>query len=204
MEQDPAGRGDTKSMAQTHGQGGDRAQELALVEAARAGDPVAARGLVRRYERAVFAQLRGVLAPAGRGALVEDLAQETFLRAFRALPRYIGDGRAKFSTWLLTIATRLALNELRRRSGREAALDTVDEWISDGVDATARTGLIGRKVVTAVGRLSAPLRAAFLLREIQGFEYAEIAEALEVDLGTVKSRLSRARAQLRAEIGEES
>src|SRR5689334_16017383 len=91
--------------------------ESALVAAAVGGDRSACRTLVRRYERAVFAQLRGVLLPSGRATVVEDLAQETFLRAFRALPRYTSDGRAKFSTWLLTIATRLALNELRRRPG---------------------------------------------------------------------------------------
>src|SRR5512143_4044866 len=73
----------------------------------KAGDPMAFRALVARYERPVFALLSRIV---GRGPEVEDLAQETFLRAHRALPRFDLDGPARVSTWLLTIATRLALD----------------------------------------------------------------------------------------------
>jgi RNA polymerase sigma-70 factor, ECF subfamily len=177
--------------------------ETELVAGARAGDRTACRALVRRYERAVFSQLRGVLLPSGRGGVVEDLAQETFLRAFRALPRYVSDGRAKFSTWLLTIATRLALNELRRRPGATLSMDAVEHWPADDGDPRLEAPLVGRAVESAVRSLSPPLRAAFMLRELHGFEYAEISEALGVDLGTVKSRLSRARARLREALGGE-
>lgn len=175
--------------------------ESATVAAACAGDRTAARALVRRYERAVFSQIRGVLLPSGRTQIVEDLAQETFLRAFRALPRYTSDGRAKFSTWLLTIATRLALNELRRKPGAISS-DTIDAWPADA-DLDRDAAIVGQGVQAAVESLSPPFRAAFLLRELHGFDYADIAEALGIDIGTVKSRLSRARARLREVLGGE-
>jgi RNA polymerase sigma-70 factor (ECF subfamily) len=175
--------------------------ESETVAAACAGDRGAARALVKRYERAVFGQLRGILVAAGRASVVEDLAQETFLRAFRALPRYTHDGRAKFSTWLLTIATRLALNELRRRPG-SISTDAIDAWPGDD-DPSEQAEVVGKGVQAAIESLSPPLRAAFLLRELHGFDYAEVAEALDVDLGTVKSRLSRARARLREVLGDE-
>jgi RNA polymerase sigma-70 factor (ECF subfamily) len=181
-----------------------RFDEATLVAAAANGEPAAFRALVRRYERAVFSQLRAVLLPSGRTSLVEDLAQETFLRAFRALPRYVGDGRAKFSTWLLTIATRLALNELRRRQGVLFDFDTMDAQPATEGDPRRDAPMIGRGIEAAVMSLSPPLRAAFLLRELHGFEYAEVATALDVDLGTVKSRLSRARARLREILGDAS
>jgi len=178
--------------------------EAALVARATAGDPAACRALVERYERAVFAQLRGILGPSGKGALVEDLAQDTFLRAFRALPRYAADGRAKFSTWLVTIATRLALNELRRRAWVVQPVDTVADEFAGGHDPLRNSGMVGRGVADAVESLSPPLRAAFLLREIHGLEYGEIAEVLEIDLGTVKSRLARARTRLREALASEA
>ncbi len=180
------------------------AGEAAVLAAAIAGDAAAFRALVRRYERAVFSQIRGVLLASGRTGVVEDLAQETFLRAFRALPRYVADGRAKFSTWLLTIATRLALNELRRRPGVFFDNGALDARPATDGDPRNDAPLLGRGVEAAVMSLSPPLRAAFLLRELHGFEYTDIAEALEVDLGTVKSRLSRARARLREALGDDT
>src|SRR5215470_592892 len=93
-------------------------RELDDVTLARAqrGEAAAWRALVEHYQRAVFALLSRMLAPSGRAALVEDLAQETFLRAFRALPAFDRGGRARLSTWILTIATRLGIDELRRRA----------------------------------------------------------------------------------------
>lgn len=177
--------------------------EPEVVARAVAGDAAAFAVLVRRHERAVFSQIRAVLSPTGRTALVEDLAQETFLRAYRALGRYVADSRAKFSTWLLTIATRLALNELRRRTGVSVDFDALDAHPAPGGDPQHEVPLFGRGVEGAMMSLSPAMRAAFLLRELHGFEYAEIASALDVDLGTVKSRLSRARARLREVLGDE-
>src|SRR5512142_4531 len=89
-------------------------RELDVVTLARcrAQDPMAFRAFVVRYERMVFALLSRML---GRGPEVEDLAQEAFVRAYRAFPTFDPDGTAKVSTWLLTIATRLALDSRKRR-----------------------------------------------------------------------------------------
>ena len=189
-------------MERTTSSRGPHPDEVALVARATAGDAAACRTLVELHERAVFAQLRAILGPSGRSGSVEDLAQDTFLRAFRALPRYTSDGRAKFSTWLVTIATRLALNELRRRAWVVQPVDTVTDDFAGTQDPARQSNMVGRGVAAAVESLSPPLRAAFLLREIHGLDYAEIADVLEIDLGTVKSRLSRARVRLREAIGD--
>src|SRR4051812_49404701 len=95
--------------------------ELTLKRAQR-GEPAACRRLVETYQRAVFAILSRMLSPRGRRARVEDLAQETFLRVFRALPQFSPGGPARLSSWILTIATRLALDELAK-TDRGAPLD---------------------------------------------------------------------------------
>jgi RNA polymerase sigma-70 factor, ECF subfamily len=169
-----------------------------LLARAKAGDAAACRTLVELHQRRVFAQLRGLLRPSGREAYVEDLAQETFLRAFRSLDRFTGDVDRALGAWLVTIATRVGLNELRKKAPRPSELDTIDETLSTRKgDPTLSGRLIGRGIDEAVGELPPAYRAAFLLRELHGFEYAEIASLLEIDLGTVKSRLSRARSRLR-------
>src|SRR5579859_5748235 len=86
--------------------------DAATLEGCRARDPEALRRFVVRYQRMVFAFFSRTL---GSGPHVEDLAQETFLRAFRALPRFDVTGPARPSTWLLTIATRLVQDERRKR-----------------------------------------------------------------------------------------
>src|SRR5512144_1671788 len=85
--------------------------ERELLERCCAGNPLAIQAFVRHYERLIFAFLARLL---GKQSLVEDLAQEVFVRALRALPRFDAEGPARVSTWLLTIASRLALDERRR------------------------------------------------------------------------------------------
>lgn len=159
---------------------------------ARRGEDAACRLLVERYEARVFALLGRM---CGR-IRAEDLAQETFLRVFRALPRFELGGTAKLSSWILTIATRLAIDELRRRPLKQVELDME-------LPGTSRTDArIDRTaIIKAVLALSPDQRAVILLREVHGFEYEEIARALDLDLGTVKSRLARARAALRIALG---
>jgi RNA polymerase sigma-70 factor (ECF subfamily) len=173
-----------------------------LLARAKKSDPAACRAIVEAHQRAVFAQLRGMLAPVGRGAAVEDLAQDTFLRAFRALHRFEGSS-ARLRAWLVTIATRVALNALRQSRVRVEDLDTVAERVAaKSGDPRCDGCVVGRGIASAIGELPDTFRAAFLLRELHGLDYAEIATTLDVDLGTVKSRLSRARARLRAALSD--
>lgn len=183
---------DVNAVAARVGQGTEL-DELTVARAQR-GDEAACRALVVRYERPVFALLSRMV---GRGAGCEDLAQETFLRAFRALPGFVVGGRARLSTWILTIATRLALDELRRPRPLPLPPD-----LPGG--ASAETAALGRAIETAIRALSPDHQAVFLLREYHGLDYEEIGRALDVDVGTVRSRLARARAALRDALGGES
>ena len=123
------------------------------------------------------------------------MAQETFLRVFRALPEWDANGSARLSTWILTIATRLALNELRRRP---------PEVLPEMPTAPAPVELpsLGRAIQRAVAALAPEQRAVFVLREFHELSYDELAQVLDVDVGTIRSRLSRARAALRVSLAE--
>ncbi len=169
---------------------------------ARQGDGAARRALVVRYQGPVFALLGRMLCRVGQEEQVEDLAQETFLRVFGALPRYRSDGRAKLSTWILTIATRLAIDLLRRRRPTLVDATTVPLRARGSTDGPARRRELAAAIRDAVADLAPPYRATFLLREYHDLSYEEIAAALEVDVGTVKSRLNRARRSLRATLAE--
>ena len=179
-----------------------RRAELDDVTLARAqrGDEAAWRALVERYQGPVFALLSRMLAPGARRHLVEDLAQETFLRAFRALAGFDRAASGRLSSWLLTIATRLALDELRRRRPPEEVLQAGLQVAGTG---TPDHRLVAEVVTRAVAALSPDHRAVILLREVFGLEYDEIAAALAISVGTVRSRLSRARAELRTALTEE-
>ena len=173
----------------------------ATLAAAARGDREASRRFVELYQVRVFALVSRMLAGRGR-AIVEDIAQETFLHGFRRLASFDPRGSAKLSTWLLTIAARRAIDELRKQ--RPVLVAEVDA--SGGDSARADDRLIRRELIGAIEgalrELTPDLRAAFLLREYHALEYAEIAKALDIDLGTVKSRLSRARAALRERLAE--
>jgi RNA polymerase sigma-70 factor (ECF subfamily) len=178
--------------------------ELTLARAMR-GERTAFRALVERYERPVFALLGRMLFRAGRESLVEDLAQETFVRVFRALPGFGADGRRNLAAWILTIAARLAIDELRRQPPGEAeSLERIALTMpaGGGADDTSERRRVGVAIERAVAALSPELRATFLLREVHEMDYESIAGALRVDVGTVKSRLSRARAALQASLAE--
>jgi RNA polymerase sigma-70 factor, ECF subfamily len=173
--------------------------DLTLARAQR-GDEPAWRALVERYQRPVFALLSRMLSPVARRDLVEDLAQETFLRAFRALPSFDRAASGRLSSWLLTIAARLALDELRVRRPPPELLRPRDT-ASGGAGRPDRR-LIHDIVTRAVDELAPDHRAVILLREVHDLDYDEIATALAISVGTVRSRLSRARAALRAALAE--
>lgn len=166
--------------------------ELTLRRAQR-GDDRAWRELIERYQAAVHALVWRLLAGRARHR-VPDLVQETFIRVLRALPTWEPAGTASLQTWILTIATRLTLNELRKP---EMSAIVGEPPASDATDAESERARIRRAIATGVAALPDAQRAVFVLREYHELEYADIAEALGLDLGTVKSRLARARAQLR-------
>jgi RNA polymerase sigma-70 factor (ECF subfamily) len=166
------------------------------LEGCRAGDPEALRRFVIRYERMVFAFLSRAL---GSGPHVEDLAQETFLRAFRALPRFDTTGPARPSTWLLTIATRLVRDERRKRRPSLQPLDAVLPAVASGTPETERSRAeLGRALSRAAEELSDEHRDVFILAEFHGLDMKEIGHVLSIPEGTAKTRLFRARERLRA------
>lgn len=171
--------------------------ELTLRRAQR-GDEPAWRALIERYQAAVHAVIWRMLA--GRDLhRAEDLVQETFLRVLRALPAFDPAGPATLSTWILTIATRLALNELRRPA-HAALIDEPAGARGDRADVGAERRRLARAIQAGVATLPDAQRAVLVLREYHDLAYGEIAAALEIDLGTVKSRLARARAALRVHL----
>ncbi len=161
----------------------------------KAKDAIAFRAFVVRYERAVFALLSRLV---GHGAHVEDLAQEAFLRAYRAFPSFDVDAESRPSAWLLTIATRLALDARKKRGYATASLDAVAEIAGKGTPETERERHeLGRAIATAASDLPDDQRAAFVLAEFHGLSTKEIARALDVPEATAKTRLFRAREKLR-------
>src|ERR1043165_5945268 len=166
--------------------------ELTLRRAQR-GDERAWRDLIARFQPPVHALIYRLLAGRARHR-VEDLTQETFVRVLKALPKFDPSGPATLSTWILTIATRLTLNEMRRP---EAAVLEKDVAGGERADVDAERRRLGAAIAQGVAALPEPQRAVLVLREYHDLDYQEIADALEIDVGTVKSRLSRARVTLR-------
>jgi RNA polymerase sigma-70 factor, ECF subfamily len=181
-----------------------------LVERVKQGDVKAFEMLVvkyqRRIERLVGRMVRDV-------DLVPDIAQETFIRAYRALPQFRGD--SAFYTWLYRIAVntaKKALMDLKRdplvtesaRAGRDDEEDgpRYDHEPSDAAtpDAVLASKQIAAAVNFAVEALSEDLRQAITLREIDGLSYEEIAELMNCPIGTVRSRIFRAREAIAARL----
>src|SRR3569832_1983259 len=165
------------------------------------GEERAFQELVDRYQTRL---LNFVYRTIGDREKAEDLVQEVFIRVYRHLHRF--DRSKKFSTWIYTIASNLAKNELRNRSRNPLVLfQTIRKnWQDDDrplqfEDTTARPDDLFRKrhlrslVEASVARLPEHHRQVFILRELEGKSYEEIAEITNCNLGTVKSRLNRAR-----------
>lgn len=179
-----------------------------LIEAHLAGDERAFTRLVTRYQPRLVNFVTRMIQDRDRA---EDLVQEAFLRVYRHLHRF--DRTRKFSTWVYTIASNLARNELRNRKRSPLVLfqtlESSDPTMAplEFEDPTSRpdTALhrnqLREAVDTAVRRLGPTHRTAFVLRELEGKSYEEIAEATRTTLGTVKSRLNRARQAFAEEVG---
>jgi RNA polymerase sigma-70 factor, ECF subfamily len=176
----------------------------ATLRAAQRREPRACRALVRFYEKRVYAFLWRMLEYRHGQAVVDEQCQETFLRVFMHLDRFEIEGSARLSTWMLTIAARLALNQLRRREPESLEGAAIVEHRAEGesTEALIARSELARLVGRALASLPAEQRAAIVLREYHELGYAEIAEALAIDVGTVKSRLSRARGRIREMVGQ--
>jgi RNA polymerase sigma-70 factor (ECF subfamily) len=165
----------------------------------RAGDAPAFEELVMTYQHRVFGVALRML---GSRAEAEEVAQEAFVRAHRALGEFRGD--AKLSTWLYAITSRLCLNRLA--SGERRLTRQGEDALLRLADAGPRpdAALERRELESALGRAIAELpedrRIVVVLRDIEGLSYEEIAQVLELELGTVRSRLHRARADLKEKL----
>ena len=154
--------------------------------AAREGDDVAVAELVRRTQPAVW-QLCTALGSAGE---TEDLVQETYLRALKALPRFRGDAPVRL--WLLSIARRTCADHVRRRQRRRRLMDRV---LSDTAAATESAPELTDDLLDA---LAPDRRDAFVLTQLVGLSYDEAAVVAGCPIGTIRSRVARARADLQA------
>ena len=173
--------------------------EQELVRAAAGGDTEAFERLVRTYENKIYHLALRMCGSADEAA---DIAQEAFLAAWRGLPSFRGE--AGFATWLYRLTSNAAIDYLRRQKKQRGDMSLDDEELGlDAVDSapgpqeTAEGSELRAAVAAGLNRLSEGHRQVLVLREVQGLSYEEIASVLEVDMGTVKSRISRARSSLR-------
>ncbi len=184
-----------------------RLTDQEVVVLARGGREAAYRELVRRYERPVFALLYRMVRDR---ELAEDLAQETFVKALNAIESYRPE--FKFSSWIFKIANNAAIDHLRRRELDTLSLDgSPHAETPEAMQATAlqigarqespldavEARELGGAIESAIGRLRPEYRSCILLRHVEGRAYEEIAEILDLPLGTVKTYIHRARNELR-------
>jgi len=174
-----------------HPQGGEL--EPGLLERCKMGDPAAVRAFVDHHKEAVYAAVWRI---TGQLPEAEDLAQETFLRAIRALPGFDIGGAARLSTWLLTIATRLALDACRKQKRQQGLLPAPEPVSVPTPEQELQRTELRSEITSAIDELPPDQRAAFVLAEFHGFGIEDIAAALQTPASTVKTRLFRARAKL--------
>ncbi len=189
--------------------GRDGEPEAALLRRAQRGDVGAFNELVLRHQRRVYNLCFRMLGSAEDAA---DASQEAFLHAYRALNRFRGTPEG-FLGWLFRIAANICYDALRRRGRRPT--ESLDEAIepggdlsrgallpdpAPGPDVQTMTAETARSIQAALAQLTPDQRLAVVLCDVQGLSYEEAADVMEVELGTVKSRLSRARAQLRVQL----
>jgi RNA polymerase sigma-70 factor (ECF subfamily) len=165
------------------------ASDAELVAACIKGAPEAFRELLARYRKSALALAYQMM---GNGEDAEDVAQEAFVRVFQAIPQFRGD--AAFSTWLYRIVTNLCLGALRRKRP-DVCLDALGEpGTPESPSRQVTDGLLASQVLNT---MSPELKAILLLRVQGQLSYREISQALGIPLGTVRSRLSKARAAFR-------
>lgn len=184
-------------------------RELAALAAK--GREMAFRELLSRYERPVFSLVYRMVRDR---TLAEDLAQEAFIRAFNAIGTY--KPSFKFSSWIFKIANNHAIDHLRKRKLDTISIDgspharsleeaaqtrLVVESQEEAPDRYVESRELGGQIEEAIASLRPEYRTAVLLRHVEGYTYEEIAEIMELPLGTVKTYLHRARGELRNLLG---
>ncbi len=179
--------------------GQEPVNERELLLAAQAGDKAAYGQLVQHYYKYVTGIIYRLVRHPG---LTEDLVQETFLSGWQSLPRFRPQNDRSLRAWLGRIASNKALDYLRRRK-----LDSVpvqEELVAQGrlavPEQAALAGELNRLIAESIATLPERSQAALILREYEGLSYREIAEVLDIPIGTVMSRLSYARKKLREQL----
>ena len=170
--------------------------ELLLISRARGGDRDAFGELVEQYRDNVY---RLAYRMCGNAYDADEAAQEAFVAAWRALPNFRGD--AKFSTWLYRLTTNAAIDVMRREKHHQTVGDGEMVDLADDADSPQETVERTEQqeaVQKALDTLSEEYREVLLLRYMEELDYAEIAEVLQLPSGTVKSRINRAKAALKA------
>jgi RNA polymerase sigma-70 factor (ECF subfamily) len=173
--------------------------ETDLLAKARRGNLFAFEEIVKRHQRRVYGVALRIVR---RHDLADDVVQETFIRAHKSLDTF--DLGRPFGPWIATIAANLALNHVRSPRFREEGLPETYEAVPS-TSPTPLEGVLDREAEaqlgTALDALPAEQRAVFVLRVVEDLSYREIAESLGISMGTVMSRLSRAREKLRLALG---
>ena len=179
-----------------------------LVRRAQRGDLRAFDLLVLKYQRRIAALVSRYVSDAGE---VEDVTQEAFIKAYRALGKFRGD--SAFYTWLYRIAANAAKNHLvakGRRPGADATIEDAEGFHEGGLlsesaspEALAMGGELAEVVESALNALPDELKAALMLREFDGLSYDDIADVLGCPVGTVRSRIFRAREAIDQRVREQ-
>ena len=178
--------------------------EQDMLERAARGDAAAFNQLMEQHERRMYAV---ALRMCGNREDAQDCLQEAMLRVYRAIGGF--KGQSSFSTWVYRITMNTCLDELRRKKNRQnTSLDNLRDMGWSPADETnapekqAMRSELRRNLNRAIRELPEEMRAAVVLRDIQGFSYDEIARMLEINVGTIKSRISRGREKLREKMKE--
>jgi RNA polymerase sigma-70 factor (ECF subfamily) len=183
--------------------------DVVLVQQCRQGNPAAAERLILKYQKRIYNAILRICANPDDAA---ELTQDTFVKVIENINKF--EGRSSFYTWAFRIGVNLTLNYCQRnvKVGFKSldAEDNEDDDKDKGVlkevladnslpdpAVVAQNKELCRMVVKALGKLDDAQRAVIVLRDIEGMNYAQIAEVLDIELGTVRSRLSRARTNLR-------
>lgn len=183
--------------------------DAVLVRKAKRGDPAATERLILKYQNRIYNTILKICANADDAA---ELTQDTFVKIIENIDRF--EARSSFYTWAFRIAVNLALNYCQRgdklglrsldaddteydEQAKQVLKDLLADDSSPDPAVVAQNKELCRIVIGAMMKLNEAQRTVIVLRDIEGMNYAQIAEVLDIELGTVRSRLSRARSNLR-------